>query len=327
MRFKTATTLAALALLTLAPAYAQARQQGQKDQKVIDDFVTTRGIIFDAPKTPAAKPKAAAQSQGRRRPAPKSPDASKKNPATTPDGATQGGTTANPVEPAEPAADDSTTPDGAKILKSSAPGPIAVGYTIYLKDDTGALLATDASRVYKKGEGIALSLETNTDGFLYVFNATDGKNPSMLFPSVMVDDGANAVRAHVRETYPAGIEDAFLFDEQTGSEHVYIIVSRDPLAGVPTGEALGKFCAGKDPQNCEWHPDAALWARITAGAADRRVVEARNRQLARAVEPVLPEALTRGIHLKRQDPKPSVVRVSDSPFAKMLVTKIELAHK
>ena len=330
MRFKSATMLAALALLTLASAHARAQtgQQGQKeeqqDEKIIDDFVTKRGFIIEVPKQ-GAKPKPAAQTQGRRRPATK-----KSPPATPTNGAKQGGATANPVatpEQAEPS-EDSTAPDGTKILKTSAAGgPIALGYTIYLKDDTGALLAADASRVYKKDESIALSLETNTDGYLYVFNATDGKNPTMIYPSVLVDGGANAVRAHVRETYPAGIDQGFQFDEKTGSEHIYIIVSREPLTGVPTGEALEKFCAGKDPEACEWHPTPNLWARITEGAADRHVLEARNRQLARAAEPVLPEALTRGIHLKKQDPKPAVLRVSDSPNAKMLVTKVELAHR
>jgi hypothetical protein len=339
MRFKSATMLAALALLTLAPARARAQtgqqppNDGQKDEKIIDDFVTARGFIIEVPKQ-GAKPKAAAQTRRRTGSASKNAGASgavasKKGSAATPNGAKQGGATQSPVDTAVQAepADDSTAPDGTKILKASAPGPIAVGYTIYLKDDTGALLAADASRVYKKDEGIALSLETNTDGYLYVFNATNGKNPLMIFPSLLVDGGANAVRAHVRETYPAALDQAIVFDETTGSEHFYIVVTREPLSGVPTGEALEKFCAGKDPEACEWHPGAALWARLTAGAADRRVVEARNAQIAQVIEPVLPASLQRGIRIKKQDPKPAVVRVSDSPSAKMLVTKIELAHR
>jgi hypothetical protein len=96
---------------------------------------------------------------------------------------------------------------------------------------------------------------------------------------------------------------------------------------VPTGEALVKFCA-KVSGDCEWEPTRAQWAEITAGAADRRVVEAKGRQIAQLdAQPVPPGALSRGIKLKREEPKPSVVRVSDSPAAKMLVTKIELVHK
>jgi hypothetical protein len=59
MRFKLAAILAALALITLASAHArvQTQQQEQSDDKVVDEFVQTRGIIFDVPAKSAAKPK------------------------------------------------------------------------------------------------------------------------------------------------------------------------------------------------------------------------------------------------------------------------------
>jgi hypothetical protein len=105
-----------------------------------------------------------------------------------------------------------------------------------------------------------------------------------------------------------------------------VVVSREPLVGVPSGDALEKFCA-KSRDDCQWRPTAALWARISAAALDRRVVEARGTQIAQAeTQPVMPAMLQRGIKLKREEPAPSIVRVSDSPTAKMLVTKIELAH-
>jgi hypothetical protein len=336
MRFKSATLLAAFALLTLAAAHAQTQQQGQnepqqKDEKVIEDFVTTRGIIFDAPAP--AKPKTST----RRRPS--SGVASTKK--STPGGAKQGSggavgavdvaqqhndpaeTTPAPTEPASGAA------DGAQFIKasSSAPRSLALGYTIYMKDASGALLPAQASRSYKTGDRIAIVLETNMDGYLYVFDAENGKNPVMLYPSLQLNGGSNDVRAHVRETYPSDMDLAFEFVDPPATEHLYVVVSREPLAGVPSGDALEKFCA-KNRDDCQWRPSAAQWARISAAALDRRIIEARSTQIAQAdTQPVMPAMLQRGIKLKKEEPAPSIVRVSDSPAARMLVTKIELAHK
>jgi hypothetical protein len=329
MRFKSATLLAALALLTLAAAHAQTQQQDKKDEKVIEDFVTTRGIIFDAPAPSKPRPTT------RRRQSP-SVASTKKNSQSN--GVKQGGGAVGAVDvaqKAEPAATPSGSPEpsagagtgGAQFIKASGTTrSLALGYTIYLKDSTGALLAVPASKSYKSGDRIAIVLETNADGYLYVFDAENGKNPLMLYPNVQLNGGANDVRAHVRETYPSDLDLAFEFDATPATEHLFIVVSREPLAGVPTGDALAKFCA-KGREDCYWRPTTAQWARITAAALNRGVTEARSTQIAQAnTEPVMPAMLQRGIKLKREEPAPSVVRVSDSPGAKMLVTKIELAH-
>src|ERR1700755_722213 len=52
MRFKSVPVLATVALLLCGAsiaARAQQQQDQQQDQKVIDDFVTTRGVSFDDP--------------------------------------------------------------------------------------------------------------------------------------------------------------------------------------------------------------------------------------------------------------------------------------
>ena len=325
MRFKSIAILAALSLLTLA-AHAR-QQQDKKEDKVIDDFVTTRGVIFETVK-PAAKPNT------RRRPS--SGVALTKKPSSG--GVKQGGGAVGSTDVAQQNSGTAATPaggmgtgaglgDGVQIIKVGTLPSLALGYTVYMKDSTGALMAVPSSKSYKTGDRIAIVLETNADGYLYVFDAENGKNPVMLYPSVQLNGGANDVRAHVRETYPSDLDLAFEFVDPPATEHVFIVVSREPLAGVPTGDALEKFCA-KNRDDCQWRPTAAQWARISAAALDRRVVEARSAQIAQAdAQPIMPAMLQRGIKLKREEPAPAIVRVSDSPAAKMLVTKIELAHK
>ena len=325
MRFKSATALAAIALLTFAAVQdrSQARQkEGQKDEKVIEDFVTTRGVIFETAK-PAAKP-STRRKQG-------SGVASKKS-SSQGGGATGASDVAQqknaPAQSDAVAAEPSAgAADGAQFIKASTLRSLALGYTIYMKDASGALLPVPASKSYKSGDRIAIVLETNADGYLYVFDAENGKNPLMLYPNVQLNGGANDVRAHVRETYPSDLDLAFEFDANPATEHLFVVVTREPLAGVPTGDALEKFCA-KNREDCYWRPTAAQWARISAAALDRRVIEARSTQIAQAeTQPVMPAMLQRGIKLKKEEPAPSVVRVSDSPAARMLVTKIELMHK
>jgi len=332
MRSKSATILAALALLFLVSARAQTQQQDQKDDKIIDDFVTTRGFIFNSAK-PAAKPTPASS---RRRQG--SSVASTKKNATN--GAKQGGGTAGSTDVAKQnsgtpdAATGSASTDGdatdnsAQFIKASTlMNTLALGYTIYMKDSTGALLAVPTSKTYKTGDRIAIVLETVMDGYLYIFNAENGKNPLMLYPNVLLDKGQNAVRSHVRETYPADLDQAFEFVDPPAPEHVYIVVSRDPLPGIPTGDALDAYC-GKNRADCYYRPTAAQWTRITAAALDRRVTEAQSTQIAQLnTQPVMPAMLQRGIKIKKEEPAPAILRVAYSPTEKMLVTKIELTHK
>ena len=340
MRFNSAKALAALLLLTLACAHARAQtvqqqQEGrqedqQQDEKVIEDFVTTRGVIFETPG--AAKSKPAAQT--RRRPgsasAAKSPGAKPSGVAASKKGAQADGAKQGGADSVDSAASDEPAggvADGAQVIEASAPRRLALGYTLYMKDTTtGALFPVDASRPFKTDDTIALALETNADGYLYVFNAENDRDPMMLYPNVRLG-GANSVSAPVRETYPDDPADGFQFVPPAATEHLYIVFSRRPLDDVPTGEALEKFCA-KNRENCYWRPGAAQWARIKAAASDRRVVEARSTQLAQAAaRPVAPDTLQRGIKIKRTEPRPAFVRVADSPAASMLVTKIELAHQ
>lgn len=328
MRLRTPLTLAALLLLTCSAARAQ---EGQKDdEQVIDDFVTTRGVSFEEPSK--------RKQQG--------------SPARPPRGSsskTSGGVASTrppkKLKPGKGVLDvKSGTGGGSELATQSASGggaqlvnaggalrPLALGYTILMKDETGRLYVADAAREFKTGDRFAVALETNADGYLYLFSAENGRNPELLFPNAQIEGGANAVQAHARATFPSGpAADVEYFIDVTdppATEHLFIVFSRRPLADVPAGEALVKYC-GKNLEDCAWRPTAAQWARITGGSKGRRVVEAKNTQLAQAMVPAaLPGTLQRGLKVKKDDPKPAIVRVNDSPDADVLVTEIVLTHK
>jgi hypothetical protein len=312
---------------------ARAQEEQKKDEQVLDDFIITRGVSFEEPgkkpkKQTAAPPrKTNSTSAGKGAGSTGGGVASGKTPAGKGGAAPKTNKPVGPETAVQPADDD-----GVRFLQAGgANRSLALGYTILMKDDGGRLFVADASREFKTGDRFAVALETNADGYLYLFSAENGRDPELLFPNAQIDGGANAVAAHARATFPTGAAaDAEYFIDVTdppATEHLFVIFSRRPLADVPAGEALVKFC-GKNLEDCAWRPTAAQWAGILQGAKGRRVTEAKNTQLAQAgPPPVMPGTLQRGLKVKKEDPKPAVVRVNDSPDAEILVTEIILTHK
>jgi hypothetical protein len=346
MRFKTVSALAVVALMLFCAslaARAQQQQGQQQDQKVIDDFVTTRGVSFDDPSasnstqkhtTHTAPPhrsnsgSTASRSHGSNSQG--GTLASNQHTPTTANGSKTGNTSAGQSSEVAAQSDDVSN-NGAQTLKTSATTggalrPVGLGYTVFMKDSAGGLLPVDASREYKTGDQIVIALEPNTEGYLYIFDAENDRDPSMLFPNVALDGGANVAHAHERVTYPTDTKYAFEFDNNPAIENIYVVVSRHPLEGVPTGDALVAACKKCDEYG--WRPTAAQWQRIKAGATDQHVVEAKNTQIAQLqAQPVPAASMQRGIRIKRDDPAPAVVRVAGSPDADALVTVIKLVHK
>ena len=337
MRLRILSGLAAFALVTCAAAAARAQEQPQEqkqEQQVIDDFVTTRGVSFDGPSSKSQKQAKPAPTSRRNSAAGKSTSGGVASNKGGGKGSATGKSSKSTTRPGGAGSVTAQTGDvaagntGAQMLKASAEGvrPMALGYTVLMKDGVGRLSYVDATHEFKTGDSIAIALETNADGYLYMFNASDGRNPELLFPNAQLDGGANSLQAHARATFPADLSYDFRFTDPAAKEHLFVVLSREPLAGVPVGAALVEFC-GASVEDCAWKPPASLWERIKGGAKVRGVIEAKNMQLAQASQPVMPQMLQRGLKVKKEDPKPAVVRVNNSPDADILVTEIVLVHK
>jgi Domain of unknown function (DUF4384) len=315
MRRKLTMTLIALALLVNAGAQ-EPRQEGQQ---IIDDFISTRGVVFVDPsevKKPARKPAgkvAGPQSKPRRKAGQGGGEVASAKPKPN----------AAQVSGGADAANGESGAGGLSALKAGgADRPLALGYTLY-KVEGVQRIPTDAKE-FTSSELIRISLETNTNGYVYVFNTTDGAEPTMIYPHVTVRRGANSIEAHRRDYVPT--DKAFQFDTQPGVERVYIVVARSPLAGVPSGEELVRHCGGVNA-GCYWQPTAAAWSRLSGlFRQGGRVREGRLTQPARVL-PAEPDTLTRGLRVQKEEPPPAVVHVNDSPSAGLLVATIDLAHK
>jgi len=95
---------------------------------------------------------------------------------------------------------------------------------------------------------------------------------------------------------------------------------------VPIADTLVNLCS-TNKENCPWHPPAEVWTRIQQAArADVKVVT--NTSTAGQEQTEKEQvATTRGLGLDQTAPQPSVIRMSASTRAPMLVTTLDLVHK
>ncbi|HEX8458742.1 MAG TPA: DUF4384 domain-containing protein [Pyrinomonadaceae bacterium] len=211
------------------------------------------------------------------------------------------------------------------------PQALGLGYTFFTLGDNGLAVRTDSSRQFRTGEAIRIALETNTDGYLYIFHTENDGEPQMIFPDTRLKGGDNFVRAHVPYEIPSSEEKSeemrwFVFKDPPAAERLYIVLARQPLAGVPTGAALASYCfeAGNA---CPWRPVADVWTQLKAMQEREQVAVSKVKDQGRAQTTDEREATTRGLGLAAGAPTPSVIRMTASPDAKMLVTAIDLIHK
>lgn len=205
-------------------------------------------------------------------------------------------------------------------------GAIGLGYSLYMRDEQGNAIRVDPAREFRAGDRIRLALETNTDGYLYIFHTENDGEPQMLYPDVRLEQGDNRIEAHVPYEIPwnePGVENWFKFDANPANERLYVVVTREPLPGVPTGNALVDYCG---QNRCPWRAPAGAWAQLKAsGQAKVGVVKSKTYgQKQSQTEQV---AVTRGLGLEQTAPEPSVIRMNASSNLPILITAVDLIHR
>lgn len=301
--------LVGLAVLS-EPAFVTAFSQEQ-DEDVRGAFMTTR---------PKAGTKPAAGRMGSDRPA----KAVRRRPKATPTPPDKSGST-------KPVAKNTPVPkpevDATPKVREQK---IGLGLTLFMRDSNGLSVRVNPNREFRKNERVRLLLETNTDGYLYVFNTTDGGQPVMIYPDPDLDEAGNYIEAHVPVEVPSSTASEerlrwFRFDDQAGVERLYFVFTREPLAGVPLEDELISFCRASN-QNCPIKPSAELWAQIQRGL-DAPVKGVKSEEYGNTQSHSEQQASTRGIGLNKSDPEPSLVMMSATTNTKTLVTTLDLIHK
>jgi Domain of unknown function (DUF4384) len=270
-------------------------------------FLTSRPKDKPASSGPATKPV-------RRRP---KPSATPNNPGKSPDKSTgkpnTPGSTSKPSEP----------------LKPVNASRIGLGLTLFLRDSNGLATRVDPEHVFSKGDRVRVLLETNADGYLYIFNTTNDGSPVMIYPNSDLDEAGNYLQAHVPFEIPSslGTEERlrwFAFDESGGTEHLYFVFTREPLGGVPIEDDLIALCRDSK-EKCPVRPGTEVWAVVQKELQEPLKTDS-TKSDGKAQTEVEQKATTRGIGLAKDDPQPSLVMMASSTRSTLVAT-LDLIHK
>ena len=221
-----------------------------------------------------------------------------------------------------------------KAANPTSKTPIAqrmgLGLTLFMRNASGLAVRADPTREFRKGDHVRLLLESNVDGYLYVFNTTDSGAPVMIYPDPDLDEAGNYIQSHVPFEIPSSVAAEerlrwFTFDAVPGIEKLHFVFSREPLAGVPMEDDLIAYCQA-DKTKCPWSPSAEVWATIQKEMSSTALLD-KPTHLGKAETDVERLAVTRGIGLNRDDAEPSLIMLSAATNKAILVATLELVHK
>lgn len=175
--------------------------------------LSAREIFYSPGPAPSAKPVSPAKpvSAVKKTPAPAAPGNSTETAHASPAARVPSGVQAPVVN----AADHTTT------------RPLGVRYTVE-KVVNGSAEPVGIHTVFHSGDRIRISVEVNDSAYLYVVSRGSSGTWTPLFPSKDVDDGSNRVEPGREYNVPGGKGRVITFREPSGSEKLFIVVSRVP---------------------------------------------------------------------------------------------------
>jgi hypothetical protein len=199
------------------------------------------------------------------------------------------------------------------IVNASAV-PLGVRYSI-LKRQGGQFGEVDPESTFRSGDAIRVSVEANDTGFLYIVMQGTSGNWRLLFPSPEIDSGNNRVVRNRRYEIPS--RNAFVFDEQAGTEKLFLVLTRRPesdLEKLIYSLSSGRETAGQKEM---------MLANSRPAISDDLVNRLRGRVLARDLVFEKVDETTPG---ERKETAVYVVNHSRAPDSR-LVVDLQLAHR
>src|SRR5262245_1557846 len=223
-------------------------------------------------------------------------------------------------------------PQSGKVSQATGSAePLALGYSILQAEkaaEGARILLTESAKVFRIGDRVRLLVETNADGYLYVFNTLDGKDPEMIFPSYRLNGGNNRIEAHVpcetpsRENRNPELQ-WFEFQPPPGAERLYLVFSLDPLASVPIGQELIAHC--QRHRDC-FAPQAEVWNQIIAEERLAKQTESL-KGAARPLTGDMDDSVTRRIRLPADAPTPTELRQNKLAGSRRIVVVVSLESR
>ena len=205
-------------------ALTAAAQEAPQPQYTARELFYSAASNQPAPAKPATAPA----------PAPPKKAATPKKPATLPPPPAVADT---PRPPASQGIQPIGSPNSGMVVKASmttAPAPpsgtpLGLKYTV-LRKSGDDMVEVPPDTIFHSGDRIQLSVQTNGPGYLYIIHQGSSGTWQPVFPSSDVAEGDNHVDGWSAHVLPS--RSRLLFDEQTGTERIFIVFSRTPEQGL-----------------------------------------------------------------------------------------------
>lgn len=132
---------------------------------------------------------------------------------------------ATPPPPTPP-----TSPDGTQVQHAAqvVGPPLALKYRLLKRSADGRYDEVDTDTVFRSGEAIRVSVESNDAAYLYIVQQGASKNWDVLFPNENTEGGSNHVQRNREHEIPS--QGLFRFHEPAGTERLFIVLARKPQA-------------------------------------------------------------------------------------------------
>jgi hypothetical protein len=105
--------------------------------------------------------------------------------------------------------------------------PLAMRYSVR-KLEGGSYSDVDADAVFHAGDHIALAIETNDSGYLYVVAQGSSGRWEVSYPTEKVS-GSNRVEKGRTYKIPPGADEVLTFHPPAGTERLFVVLTRQPL--------------------------------------------------------------------------------------------------
>ena len=227
---------------------------------------------------------------------------------------------------AAPAGVPRTTP-GSAADRAAALGALHLGlrYKLLLvsaRGDRGQ--PVDPERNFRKGDCVAIELEANRSGYLYVLSKQSSGDWVPLFPTPELSDQTNRIDPGQIVRTPKRA--CFEIDDPPGTETLFVVLSRDPRDIYELSNSIKS--PGDRPQPSSGPTQIASAGRINS-AVDRIAEDYGTRDLP-FKQVAKPAPLRKAAAKPADQPDPEnavyVVNGSSKPAA-TLVTKVEILHR
>jgi len=116
----------------------------------------------------------------------------------------------------------------AAVTNAPAAAHLGLRYSVLLANANGSWQPVDPDRSFRKGECLAMDLESNRSGYLYVLARQSDGAWMPLFPAAAAPSGSNRIDPGQRIRTPKG--SCFEIEDPPGTENLFVVLSRSPQA-------------------------------------------------------------------------------------------------